>query len=128
MRFSGLFFGQNGYISRLLVFNVSRRGRIFIDVGIASMLTCDTTVIYFLKENIYIYEYLHACLDVIQLVNVKHLQKSSRQGRGRDVSAHIHITMVNKYIYPHSVGVWILQQYPSNEEKLPCWASPIHTC
>jgi hypothetical protein len=98
MRFSGLFFCQNGYICRLLVFNVSRRRRIFIDVGIASMLTCDTTVIKFLKENIYIYEYLHACLDVIQLVGVKRLQKSSRQGRGRDVSAHINITTVNKYI------------------------------
>ncbi len=98
MRFSGLFFGQNGYISRLLVFNVSKSGRIFADVGIPSMLTCDTTVIYFLKKHIQSYEYLHACVDVIQLVGVKHLQKSSRQGSKRDVSSCIHITMVNKYI------------------------------
>jgi hypothetical protein len=32
---------------------------------------------------------------------------------------------VYMYIYPHSVGVWILQQYILNEEKPPCRTSPV---
>jgi hypothetical protein len=31
--------------------------------------------------------------------------------------------MVKEHIYPHFIGVWILQQYVPNEEKPPCQVS-----
>ncbi len=79
--------------------------------------------IYFLKENMYTFMNIctNACVDLIQVVDFKHIQKDGEQKKGRDVSAHNHITMMTYiYIFPHSVDVWTL-----NQEKLPCRASPM---
>jgi hypothetical protein len=68
--------------------------------------------IYFLEEIMYTFMNIctNACADLIQMVDFKHIQKGGGPKKGRDVSAHNHITMMKYilYIYRHSVYVWTL--------------------